>query len=211
MQQSGVSAGDEDNQPKPTSLKERIALLQKQQMEQAARHAEAAQKKDKPKRPPKKRMESQDRMFENEESKEDDSIQRTGSGEGPGKQALDVPPVTTDSRTDSMARDPESSERTPIVSPTGPPRQIFSDGNDADVSGAADTEGEDMPISRDELGQRSQGTACRPPHRLPETPTEQQGLDEDQLGDAEDDEEEEEEDVDPEVKSEWKFANEWPK
>jgi myosin tail region-interacting protein MTI1 len=44
-----------DNQPKPTSLKDRIAILQKQQLEQAARHADAAQKKEKPKRPPKKR------------------------------------------------------------------------------------------------------------------------------------------------------------
>ncbi|KAI4273920.1 MAG: hypothetical protein LQ337_004294 [Flavoplaca oasis] len=200
MQQSVVPAGDEDNPPKPTSLKERIALLQKQQMEQAARHAEAAQKKEKPKRPPKKRMESQDRMFENEDMKEDDTIQRIGSGEGPGKRSVDVPRVTTDPKIDPMAREPESSEITPIVSPTGPPRQIFSDGNDADVSGAADTEGEDMPISRDELGQRPQGTAPRPSHRLPETPTEQQGLDEEQVGDVEDDEEEEEEDVDPEVK-----------
>ena len=38
---------DEEEQPKPTSLKERIALLQKQQMEQASRHADAAQKKEK--------------------------------------------------------------------------------------------------------------------------------------------------------------------
>lgn len=48
-----VEQGAED-QPKPTSLKERIALLQKHQAEQAARHAEAAQKKDKPKKPAKK-------------------------------------------------------------------------------------------------------------------------------------------------------------
>ena len=46
---------DAEDQPKPTSLKERIALLQKQQMEQAARHAEAAQRKEKPKKPAKKR------------------------------------------------------------------------------------------------------------------------------------------------------------
>ncbi|KOS21166.1 Myosin tail region-interacting protein MTI1 [Escovopsis weberi] len=48
---------EEEDQPKPTSLKERIALLQKQQMEQAQRHADAAARKDKPKKPPKKRLE----------------------------------------------------------------------------------------------------------------------------------------------------------
>ena len=46
-----------EDQPKPTSLKERIALLQKQQLEQVARHGEAVQKKEKPKKPPKKRAE----------------------------------------------------------------------------------------------------------------------------------------------------------
>lgn len=46
-----------DDQPKPTSLKERIALLQKQQLEQANRHAETALKKEKAKKPPKKRVE----------------------------------------------------------------------------------------------------------------------------------------------------------
>ena len=48
---------DEDGH-KPTSLKDRIALLQKQQMEQAQRHAEAASKKEKPKKPMKKRSDT---------------------------------------------------------------------------------------------------------------------------------------------------------
>ena len=42
-----------EDQPKPTSLKDRIALLQQRQAEQASRHAEAAQKKEKPKKPAK--------------------------------------------------------------------------------------------------------------------------------------------------------------
>src|SRR5262249_19206765 len=41
---------ESEDQPKPLSLKERMALLQKQQMEQAQRHADAAAKKEKPKR-----------------------------------------------------------------------------------------------------------------------------------------------------------------
>ncbi|KAL8674842.1 MAG: hypothetical protein Q9168_000823 [Polycauliona sp. 1 TL-2023] len=190
-QQSIIPAGEEDDQPKPTSLKERIALLQKQQAEQAAR-------KEKPKRPPKKRMESQERMFDDEDTKEDDIIQRIDSGEGPRKQSADVPRVITDPTTNPAGRDPELSEITPIVSPAGPPRQTFSDGNDADVSGAADTEGEDMPTSRDELDQRSQTLPRRSSQRVPEAPTEQLGAGEKPNDDAEDDEEEE--DVDPEVK-----------
>ncbi|KAL9001489.1 MAG: hypothetical protein Q9169_000064 [Polycauliona sp. 2 TL-2023] len=197
-QQSVMSANDEDDQPKPTTLKERIALLQKQQMEQDAKHVEAAQKKEKPRRPPKKRMESQDRMLDRDDIKEDDSIQRIDSGEGSAKRSVDVPRVNTNPKTDSTARDPDSSDVTPIVSPAGPARHTFSDGNDADVSGAADTEGEDMPTSRDELDQRSQGIPRRSSHRLPEAPIEQPGGGEKQGDDAEDDEEEE--DVDPEVK-----------
>ncbi|KAL8647356.1 MAG: hypothetical protein Q9226_006467, partial [Calogaya cf. arnoldii] len=197
-QQSGVPADDEEDQPKPTSLKERIALLQNQQMEQAARHAEAAQKKEKPKRPPKKRMESQERMLDNENFGEDDAAQRIDSGEDQGKRSVDVPRLPNQSEFDSTGRDPESPEITPIVSPTGPPRQTFSDGNDADVSGAADTEGEDISTSRYELDQRSQGIARRPSHRVPEVPTRQQNVGEKDIDDAGDDEGEE--DVDPEVR-----------
>ncbi|KAJ3570441.1 hypothetical protein NPX13_g5729 [Xylaria arbuscula] len=50
----GNSELQNEDQPKPTSLKERIALLQKQQAEAA----QAAAKKEKPVRPPKKRLES---------------------------------------------------------------------------------------------------------------------------------------------------------
>ena len=43
---SRAAEGEAEDQPKPTSLKERIALLQKQQLEQASKHTEAAQKKE---------------------------------------------------------------------------------------------------------------------------------------------------------------------
>ncbi|KAL8918750.1 MAG: hypothetical protein Q9172_005284 [Xanthocarpia lactea] len=195
-QQSGFPADDEGDQPKPTSLKERIALLQKQQLEQAARHTEASQKKEKPKRPPKKRMNSQERILNEENNREKDSIPRRDSGEIVGNRSVDVPRVLTDPKSESAGRGPESPEITPIISPTGHPRQVFSDGNDADVSGAADTEGEDTPTSRDELDQRSQGMARKPSHRLPDVSTEEQ--DEKQV--EEEDEDAEEEDVDPEVK-----------
>lgn len=54
---SGEKDEEEEAQPK-TSLKERIALLQKQQLEQATRLAEGIHKKEKPKKPPKKRTDS---------------------------------------------------------------------------------------------------------------------------------------------------------
>ncbi|KAL8775250.1 MAG: hypothetical protein Q9209_000256 [Squamulea sp. 1 TL-2023] len=197
-QHSAVAVGDEDNQPKPTSLKERIALLQKQQMEQAARHVEAAQKKEKPKRPPKKRVDSQERSIGNENNREDDEIHGRDSGEVLNSRSGDLPRVATDLKPDYTPIEPGSPEITPIVSPKGPSRHIFSDGNDADVSGAADTEGEDLPTSRDELDHRSQGVARLPSHKLPDVPAEEHGVVEKQVDDEEDDEEEE--DVDPEVK-----------
>ncbi|KAL8781239.1 MAG: hypothetical protein Q9213_006092 [Squamulea squamosa] len=197
-QHSGVVEGDEDNQLKPTSLKERIALLQKQQMEQAARHAEATQKKEKPKRPLKKRMESQERSVNNDNNTEDDGVQERDSGEVLSSRSVDLPRVAADPKFDYTSRDPESPEITPIVSPKGPPRKVFGDGNDADVSGAADTEGEYFSTSRDELDQRSQGVARRPSPKLPEVPAEEHKVGDKQVDDEEDNEEEE--DVDPEVK-----------
>lgn len=86
--------GDED-QPKPMSLKERMALLQKQQQEQAQRHAEAASKKEKPKRPAKPRMPSHEPA---EESVEEEAaapyipapLERRDTGETGGRRSLDV-------------------------------------------------------------------------------------------------------------------------
>ncbi|KAL8927468.1 MAG: hypothetical protein Q9208_002273, partial [Pyrenodesmia sp. 3 TL-2023] len=192
--------GDDGDQPKPTSLKERIALLQKQQMEQAARHADAAQKKDKARRPPKKRMESQERVAENEEDLGGESFERVDSGDTESKRSMDIPRISTDSRARSSARGLDSSEATPIVSPSGPPRQFLSDANDADMSGAADTEeGEDTSTSREEVD----ATHRRPPqmssYKSPRIPNEgPERVSEQKESDGE--EEEEEHDVDPEVK-----------
>lgn len=73
---------DED-QPKPTSLKDRIALLQKQQLEQA-RRAEGASKKEKPKKPPKKHTEVEETV-ESSEVPSRTSIDRIGGGDTVGK------------------------------------------------------------------------------------------------------------------------------
>jgi hypothetical protein len=53
-----ASAEGEEEAPKAVSLKERIALLQKQQLEQASRRADVSAK-EKPRKPPKKRSESE--------------------------------------------------------------------------------------------------------------------------------------------------------
>lgn len=109
-----------EDQPKPTSLKDRIALLQKQQLEQAQRHAEAAQKKEKPK-PPKKPVE-----------------QPTESAAPDEEAESPVEPSGT-------ARDPSVDTLRARAPPTQPPpftpaEEIASESNDADYSAAADSE-----------------------------------------------------------------------
>ncbi|KAI4112338.1 MAG: hypothetical protein LQ345_006502 [Seirophora villosa] len=196
-----TEAADEDgDQPKPTSLKERIALLQKQQMEQAARHADAAQKKEKPKRPPKKSVEPQERVAENEDNPELDSVDRVNSGETVGKRSMEIPRMPAEPRVRPNAHDPDSLEGTPIGSPSGPPRQFLSDANDANMSGAMETEErEDTSTSRDEGDAKYQGTGQPSSYRPSRVPTDQQeGVNIQNDSDVE--EEEEEEDVDPEVR-----------
>ena len=119
---------DED-QPKPLSLKERLALLQKQQMETAARHAEASAKKEKPKRPPKKRLDSQETV-EGEPAERADETSRISTDEAPPPRIAHPP-----RRRSSKGVEPR-------------------DGNEADMSGAGETtEGhEDLTEKEDSDG-----------------------------------------------------------
>lgn len=87
--------GDED-QPKPTTLKERIALLQKQQAEAAQRHADALAKKEKPARPPKKPMGGngpQEATASDQAAVISPSLERKDPTDvtSPGKESLDNP------------------------------------------------------------------------------------------------------------------------
>lgn len=117
-----------EDEPKPMSLKERMALLQRQQQEQAARHAEAAAKKEKPKRPATKpRMLSHESAVESAADEDVASpapLERNDTGETTGKASLDEsrPP-----------RIPAQPRRKPSTDPE--PR----DGNEADMSGAGET------------------------------------------------------------------------
>jgi hypothetical protein len=158
----------EEDQPKPMSLKERLALLQKQQMETAARHAEAVAKKEKPKRPAKKRLDSQDTI-------EGESTERRDTGE------------TSRTSTDE-AHPPRLPHSTRRRSSKGVEPH---DGNEADMSGAGETEDQGNLTEKDD----SDGRA-----RQATVPSKQ---DDDQIeeeDEEEDEEEEEEDDVDPEVR-----------
>ncbi|KAI1180760.1 hypothetical protein F4777DRAFT_529234 [Nemania sp. FL0916] len=103
------SETQDEDQPKPTTLKERIALLQKQQAEAAQRLADAVSKKEKPSRPPKKRMDS-DGLQETptidqaiatsplSDRKESIDVNRKESAEEPRstRQSLNLPRTSTD-------------------------------------------------------------------------------------------------------------------
>ncbi|XDG09598.1 hypothetical protein ABKA04_009213 [Annulohypoxylon sp. FPYF3050] len=167
--------GQADDQPKPTSLKERIALLQKQQAEAAQRHADAVAKKEKPARPPKKRIETKEPSAAPAapvEEAVDVSTPLEDTAEVAGKKSVDEP------------RPPRQSLSVRRKSTTAPAE---NDGNEADMSGAGDTtEGQEDLTEREDSDEKSRPHGAAVPE--PEIP--------------EDEEEgaEEEDDVDPEVR-----------
>ena len=199
-QASSAPVDGDDSQPKPTSLRERIALLQKQQMEQAARHADAAQRKEKAKRPSHKRMDSQDQVRDNEDDLEGERLDKVNSGDTTSQRPSDMPRVSTESRPYASMRS-ESPDATPLVSPSGPSRDLMSDSNDADMSGAADTEeGEETFASRGPPKPDLRGANRIRSHKIPGPSTTEGAADDEQIEVDEDDGENEEEEVDPEVR-----------
>ncbi|KAJ5805003.1 hypothetical protein N7474_010890 [Penicillium riverlandense] len=181
-------AEGEEDQPKPTRLKDRIALLQKQQLEQAQRHAEAAQKKEKS-RHPKKQAEGP-------------AVPAT-----PGEE-LEEPeePGTTEAL--ESARDPSvdtlrgSAHAPQVPTPFSPPEEMVSDTNDADYSAAADSEDAgETSTSKDEDEERSHPSIQRQPSSRS---VEQQG---DEADVEEETGEEEEEDMDPETRRRMELRN----
>jgi myosin tail region-interacting protein MTI1 len=183
---AGPNEGDDEDQPKPTSLKERIALLQKQQMEQAQRHAEAAAKKDKPKRPPpKKRSESheQSEPAEAEAAPAPPALERRDTEDTGGKRFMDSTRAPPPPRRKSSSRGPAASE-------------TFNDGNEADMSGAGDTEDQEDLTERDDSDERP-----RLPSRAPtKDATREQDAEEEGQDAEEEGEDEDEDDIDPEVR-----------
>lgn len=173
-----VSHGDagannaEEEQPKPTSLKERIALLQKQQAEQAQRAA--ALHKEKPKKPAKKKPEATEGTHHEEDGA---ALEQVASTESRDRGSMD------------HARPPRAAP---------PPRELLSDANDADQSGAGDTEDADA-TSVDDDEERTRHRA--PPPRAPAAPSKEPDVgDEEGAEDGEEGEEEEEEEMDEETR-----------
>lgn len=167
-------AEEAEDEPKPMSLKERLALLQKQQMETAARHAEAAAKKEKPKKPPiKKRLDSHDATTEGE--------------------AAPPPPLER--------RDTEGTHGRTSVDESHPPRVPHpgrrrsskgvepNDGNEADLSGAGET-----TEGQEDLTEKEEETKAR---HVAAAQKQQEDNDD---ADEEEDEEEEDEEIDPEIR-----------
>lgn len=197
--QMPATVEEEEDAPKPTTLKDRIALLHKQQMEQAARHAEGAQKKEKPKRPPKKRMESQERVLEQGDQADNEQPERTNTGETIRKRSMDTAHDDPWPGARSLSKPHKSREATPLASPaTAHPREFLSDANDADQSGAGDTEdAEEVSTGRDDSDDKPRSKSFTVPQKSQQLPAREQDVE-----DEEDvaDEDELEEEVDPEVK-----------
>lgn len=193
-----VTAAPEENgdAPKPLTLKERMALLQKQQLEQAQRHAEGVQKKEKTKRPKKPRMDS----VEDADVAETNTaapIERVQSNETLGKRSVEFAddeagPLRGNSKT--------SQDRHAVATPPPPSRELVSDTNDADDSGAGDTEDaqetsteEERPKSKHGAGEHTSGAFTEEPEST-EHHRDAEPADEDEEEEADDTDE------DPEVK-----------
>jgi hypothetical protein len=171
---------EEEQQPK-VSLKERIALLQKQQQEQAERAA--AMHKEKPKRPPvAKRTESHDVQAEDSE---DTGLERVASGASKGRVSMDHRPP----RTSHDIRVPESQHRQ---------HDLVSE-NDADQSGAGETTedggGESTSVEDDEVRPKSRHAPPPPPARAAAAPAQEPDVGDEQDVVAEEEEEEDEMDA----------------
>ena len=120
----------EEEAPKSTSLKERIALLQKQQLEQAARRADQAQK-EKPKKPSKKLTDSSEKSGgQDEDTPEPD---RHPNVEESGK-------FTSQQVVKSPSTEEDVYDGSSEIRGTGlRDRDIHSDGYKADQSAAGET------------------------------------------------------------------------
>ena len=191
---------EQEDIPKPTTLKDRIALLQKQQMEQAARHVESGQKKEKPKRPPKKRIESQERLAGHEGHADDEQLERTDTGETMARTFSIAPHDDQPLEPRSTTRTHKSRDSTPLASPTTAHlRDLLNDANDADQSGAGETEdGEEVSTGRDDSDEKPRNKAFTVLHKPQQAYAREPDVRDEK--DVADEEEEEEEEIDPEVK-----------
>ncbi|KIV89660.1 hypothetical protein PV10_07045 [Exophiala mesophila] len=177
-----------EDEPKPQSLKDRIAALQKQQLEQASRNSE---KKEKPKRPPKKRVDSADDV-EHVPAPEP-GLSKVGTNEATGPTPGDSVPDDTEPPPGPPIR--RTSTAQSVIPQPQPSRELVSDTNDADDSGAGDEE-DGQETSTEEERPKSKGV-----DRSNTGLARQKSIEPEQRDDAEEeDEEDEEEDEDPEIR-----------
>lgn len=129
---AAAAAGEEEAEdaPKPQSLKERIALLQKQQMEQANRRADVVHK-EKPKKPVKRGTDPSERSVA--EGADGADLEPVRSIERPSRPSADlprdVPPVPAPRGLSAEPRSPGF---------IGHEQELMSDANDADMSAAGE-------------------------------------------------------------------------
>lgn len=167
--------------PKPQSLKDRIALLQKQQLEQAARNTE---KKEKPKRPPKKRIESTEEAEQTGVA--DSSLTKVETNETVGRASGEI--------NEDRAHLPTSIAT--VTPQPQPSRELVSDTNDADDSGAGDDEDAQETSTEEERPKAKVAERSLPEPVRKKSTT----VAEDEDDEEEQEEEEEEEEEDPEVR-----------
>ncbi|KAI9804546.1 MAG: hypothetical protein M1825_001446 [Sarcosagium campestre] len=210
-----------EDQPKPTSLKDRIALLQKQQLEQAARHADAAQRKDQARKAAKQQAEAPEDA-EHEDGSRDDRL--GGDNDGNDDDDEDKDGLTRMKSADTVGRDSGDRSRDDVPAPTDRPprrkpsreptfisdppiaqRDMQSDANDADQSGAGETteDAEEASTERDDSDYKSAGKPPLPIAGRSDAAISRGGAAGE--GDKSDDdgaeeEDEEEENIDPEIK-----------
>ena len=197
------ATGEDDDQPKPTSLKDRIALLQKQQQEQAARHAEAAQKKEKPKRPAKKRADSSGPAADAEEGGDGADLEKLQSNETAGRRSMEPEEEPAAAPTRLFKHRPSNEAHQAVGAGVGP-KDIQSDANDADQSGAGETteDAEETSTGVEDVDDKPRSKSAAA-HALP---IQGRGVDDQGPGgpDVEagenEDEDEDEEEIDPEAR-----------
>ena len=184
----------DEEQPKPTSLKDRIALLQKQQMEQAARRTDSESKKEKPKRPVKEQAETEDPLEQQGDDLAGQGLEKLNSADTERNNSLDLERGGPPSRPHAKPPQTQDAGKSPPVPPS---TELFSDSNDADQSGVGDTEdGEELLAGQDDMDEKPQRKGTLPPTKSPQAPSHEADV-----GDEEDNaEEDEDQDVDPEVK-----------
>ena len=178
-----ASTEEDSDQPKATSLKDRIALLQQQQAEQTARHIESAKRKEKPKRPAQQRTHSQDPSMEQGSDLGDADVTGLRSVDG-GDSNL------------KASRDPgKAAASAPFKEAS---KEIRSDMNDCDRSDLGPTgDSQEVTTAQEQLN-------AEPDREIPISPSQQPPKDRttSQISDeaSEESSEEAEDDIDPEMR-----------